>query len=220
MATVITIDGPSGGGKSTVSRMVAAQMGFAYLDTGAMYRAVGLYARNMGTDLDDDDEVQKMLDSVDLSLLPGDGDTRVLLCGDDVSEAIRTAEMGLVASRISALPLVRAKLTELQRAIGARDNIVAEGRDMGTVVFPESRGKFFLMASAEERARRRVEQLAEQGESASHAEILAQIEARDLADSTRALAPLKPASDAVLIDSTSMDVSEVVNFIIDQLAKK
>lgn len=220
MATVITIDGPSGGGKSTVSRMVAAQMGFAYLDTGAMYRAVGLYARNMGTDLDDDDEVEKMLDSVDLSLLPGDGDTRVLLCGDDVSEAIRTAEMGLVASRISALPLVRAKLTELQRAIGARDNIVAEGRDMGTVVFPESRGKFFLMASAEERARRRVEQLAEQGESASHAEILAQIEARDLADSTRALAPLKPASDAVLIDSTSMDVSEVVNFIIDQLAKK
>ncbi len=220
MATVITIDGPSGGGKSTVSRMVAARLGYAYLDTGAMYRAVGLHARNRGTDLDDEAQVQEMLDSAELSLTPVDGDTRVLLCGEDVSEAIRSAEMGLVASRISALPLVRAKLTELQRQIGARGNVVAEGRDMGTVVFPDATGKFFLMASADERAHRRVEQLGEQGETISHAEILAQIEARDLADSTRALAPLKPASDAVMIDSTSMAVSEVVNFIVDQLAKK
>ena len=220
MDTVITIDGPSGGGKSTVSRAVAARLGYAYLDTGAMYRAVGLHARNLATDLDDDQQVQAMLDSVELSLTPGDGDTRVLLCGEDVSETIRTAEMGLVASRVSALPPVRAKLTELQRHIGAQGHIVAEGRDMGTVVFPGAKGKFFLMASAEERAERRVKQLAGKGEIVSHAEILEQIEARDLADSTRALAPLKPAADAVLIDSTSMEATEVVNFIIDQLAKK
>lgn len=220
METVITIDGPSGGGKSTVSRMVAAQLHYAYLDTGAMYRAVGLYAQRLGTDLESPDQVQEMLDSVELSLQPGDGDTRVLLGGEDVSEAIRTADMGLVASRISALPQVRAKLTELQREIGRKGCVVAEGRDMGTVVFPQARHKFFLSASAEERAKRRVLQLAEQGEIVSYADILAQIEERDLADSTRALAPLKPATDAIRIDSSTIPAQEVVRFIVDQLAKK
>ncbi len=220
METVITIDGPSGGGKSTVSRMVAAKLKYAYLDTGAMYRAVGLYAQQCGTDLAEESQVKAMLDTVQLSLMPGNGDTRVMLGDDDVSEAIRTAEMGLVASRISALPLVRAKLTELQREIGQKGCVVAEGRDMGTVVFPQARHKFFLSASAEERAMRREKQLAEQGEVVSYAEILSQIEARDLADSTRALAPLKPADDAVLIDSSKISAQEVVNFIVDQLAKK
>ena len=218
--TVITIDGPSGSGKSTVSRLVAERLDYSYLDTGAMYRAVGLFAWNRNTDLSDDDEVQKMLGLVDLSLQPGDGDTRVLLCGDDVSEAIRTAEMGLVASKISALPLVRAKLTDLQRIIGRRGRVVAEGRDMGTVVFPDAVHKFFLSASAEERAHRREKQLAEKGEIMSYAEILAQIGERDMADSTRACAPLKPAADAKCIDSTKMDVEDVVTFIVDQLAKK
>lgn len=220
METVITIDGPSGSGKSTVSRMVAARMDYAYLDTGAMYRAVGLHARNIGIDLADDGQVQKMLDAVELSLLPGDGDTRVILCGEDVSSAIRTAEMGLVASKISALPLVRAKLTELQRQVGAAGKVVAEGRDMGTVVFPDAVHKFFLVASAEKRAKRRVQQLAEKGEVVSYREILAQIEKRDLADSSRALAPLKPADDAVHIDSSDKDIHGVVTFIMDQLAKK
>ncbi len=220
MDTIITIDGPSGGGKSTVSRMLAAELGYTYLDTGAMYRAVGLQARQQGVDLSNDKQVTAMLAKLDLQLEPGDGDTRVMLSGEDVSVAIRSAEMGMVASAVSALPLVRQKLTEIQQAIGAKGRVVAEGRDMGTVVFPGARHKFFLDATAEERARRRVEQLHEKGEDAVYEEILAQIIKRDHDDSTRDLAPLKPAFDAVLIDSSRINAQEVVNFILDQLAKK
>ncbi len=220
MDTIITIDGPSGGGKSTVSRMLAAELGYTYLDTGAMYRAVGLQARNQGVDLGDDEQVAAMLAGLDLHLEPGNGDTRVLLAGEDVSVAIRSAEMGMVASAVSALPLVRAKLTELQQQIGARGRVVAEGRDMGTVVFPGAKYKYFLDATSEERARRRVDQLHEKGEEASYDDILAQIIKRDHDDSTRALAPLKAAPDAVCIDSSRMNAQEVLNFILDQLAKK
>lgn len=215
--TIITIDGPSGGGKSTVSRMVAAALGYAYLDTGAMYRAVGLQAQRLGVDLADEEQVKAMLADLDLQLEPANGDTRVLLAGEDVSAAIRSAEMGMVASAISALPLVRQKLTQLQQQIGARGRVVAEGRDMGTVVFPQARHKFFLDASPAERARRRVEQLREQGEEASHDAILAQIIKRDHDDSTRAAAPLRPADDAVLVDSSRLNAREVMRFIMGSL---
>jgi cytidylate kinase len=220
MDTIITIDGPSGGGKSTVSRMLAAELGYTYLDTGAMYRAVGLQAKNQGVDLADENQVAAMLAELDLHLEPGNGDTRVVLAGEDVSVAIRSAEMAMVASAVSALPLVRQKLTEIQQQVGAKGRVVAEGRDMGTVVFPQAKHKYFLDASAEERAGRRVKQLHEKGEEAVYEDILAQIIKRDHDDSTRALAPLKPAADAVLIDSSRMNAQEVLNFILDQLAKK
>lgn len=220
MDTIVTIDGTSGGGKSTVSRMLAAELGYTYLDTGAMYRAVGLQAKEQGVDLADDEQVAALLADLDLRLEPGDGDTRVLLAGNDVSEAIRTAEMGMVASAVSALALVRQKLTELQQEMGAQGRLVAEGRDMGTVVFPRARHKFFLDASAEVRARRRLDQLHEKGLAADYDEILAQIRKRDHDDASRALAPLKQADDAVYVDSSEMNAREVLTFILDRLAKK
>ena len=217
---VITIDGPSGSGKSTISRQLAARLHYTYLDTGAMYRAVGLLVSRSGISLDEEEAMEKLLESLDLKLLPGNGDTRVLLGGEDVSSAIRTAEMGMVASRVSALSVVRKKLTELQRTLGLRGAVVAEGRDTGTVVFPEAELKFYLDASLEERARRRSAQLREQGHVVDEKEILAQIKKRDQDDSARSLAPLKAATDAVVIDSSVMTIEEVVNFMLDQLDKK
>ncbi|MFO7605534.1 MAG: (d)CMP kinase [Desulfurivibrionaceae bacterium] len=210
---IVTIDGPSGAGKSTISQRLAARLGYAYLDTGAMYRAVGLKIERTGIDCDDGTVLSRLLDSIDLQLSAVGGETRVILDGQDVSEAIRTPEISMAASRVSALPSVRAKLTSLQRAIGGNGGVVAEGRDMGTVVFPEAAWKFFLDATPEERSRRRVLQLKEQGQQVDEQETLTQIIERDRADSSRALAPLKPASDAVVIDSSRMTIEEVVAFM-------
>ena len=217
---IVTIDGPSGAGKSTISRGLAAKLHFTYLDTGAMYRAVGLALARQGIELANTDALKKCLAGMELTLVPnGDDDVRVELNGEDVSQAIRTPEMGMVASRVSALPLVREKLTALQRQLGEKGSIVAEGRDMGTVVFPKAACKFFLNASAEERARRRQKQLAEKGQSVDYQEILDQISKRDYDDSRRALAPLKPAADAVMVDSSRMDIEAVIAFMVDRIAK-
>lgn len=217
---IVTIDGPSGAGKSTISRGLAAKLHFTYLDTGAMYRAVGLALTRQGIDLDDTPALRQCLETIELTLTPnGDDDVQVLLNGEDVSQAIRTPEMGLVASRVSAHPLVREKLTALQRQLGEKGGLVAEGRDMGTVVFPKAACKFFLNASAEERARRRQKQLAEKGQSVEYQEILDQISKRDYDDSRRALAPLKPAADAILVDSSRMDIQAVIAFMLECIAK-
>lgn len=216
---IVTIDGPSGAGKSTISRGLAAKLHFTYLDTGAMYRAVGLALARKGIELDDTDALKKCLAGIELTLVPnGDDDVRVVVNGEDVSQAIRTPEMGMVASRVSAHPLVREKLTALQRQMGEKGGIVAEGRDMGTVVFPKAACKFFLDASAEERARRRQKQLAEKGQRVDYQEILDQISKRDYDDSRRALAPLKPAPDAILVDSSSMGPEAVIAFMLDCIA--
>ncbi|MCB2184273.1 MAG: (d)CMP kinase [Desulfobulbaceae bacterium] len=214
---IITIDGPSGSGKSTLSRLIASRLGYTYLDTGAMYRAVGFKARKMGIDLDDVQGLEGVLANLDLQLAPGQGDTRVLLDQEDISDAIRTAEMGLVASQVSAQPVVRRKLTQMQQAMGAKGMVVAEGRDTGTVVFPEARHKFYLDATPAERARRRCEQLREKGQQADEEEILQQIIERDDNDSSRTVAPLKAAEDACIIDSSKMTVDQVLVFILEKV---
>ncbi|ADH87332.1 (d)CMP kinase [Desulfurivibrio alkaliphilus] len=212
---VVTIDGPSGAGKSTISRRLAARLDYTYLDTGAMYRAVGLHVRRRAVDAEDAEALEACLEELAIELLPaGDDDVLVLLNGEDVSGIVRSAEMGLVASQISAYPQVRRKLTELQRRLAATGGLVAEGRDMGTVVFPDALHKFYLDAAPEERARRRCEQLRQRGENPEPKEILEQIIKRDHDDASRALAPLRPADDAVIVDSSQMPLEAVVEFML------
>lgn len=218
---IITIDGPSGVGKSTVSRRVAGTMGYTYLDTGAMYRAVGLFLDRLGVAIDHPETLSKSLDRLKLELLPAVdelSDVRVLLNGEDISDIIRTPKAAMTASRVSAIPVVREKLTEMQRFIGAKGNVVAEGRDIGTVVFPEAKHKFFLDAEPEVRAHRRVLQLRERGVEADEAEVLALTLERDKNDRERAISPLKQADDALRIDSTHITIEEVVTKILQKVA--
>lgn len=222
---IVTIDGPSGAGKSTISKLLAAELHYTYLDTGAMYRVVGLQVERSGFDLEAENGREKLvqlLATLEMTLAPGEEgqETRVFLHGEDVSDAIRTPEMAMVASRVSAEPEVRKKLTEMQRAIGQNGAIVAEGRDMGTIVFPEASYKFFLDATPAERAKRRQQQLMEQGQRVEYGELLTQIQKRDRDDSSRALAPLKPAPDAVVIDSSEMNIDEVVSFMLKTVHEK
>jgi cytidylate kinase len=216
---IITIDGPSGSGKSTISRLLAGRLQATYLDTGAMYRAVGLLAKRGAVDLADADAVNHLLADLDLQLRPGATDVQVIVNGEDVSTAIRSAEMGMMASKVSALGPVRQLLTTLQQAMATQQSVVVEGRDMGTVVFPQANHKFFLVASPAERARRRTAQLREQGLAANYEEILAQLQQRDHDDSTRALAPLQAAADAVLIDSSTISIDEVVQLMLTTISK-
>lgn len=214
---IVTIDGPSGSGKSTISRLLAEQLKFTYLDTGAMYRAVGLFAQQEAVDLENQPVLDELLANLDLKLLADGHETQVLLNGQDVSFAIRTAEMGMVASKISAVPAVRKKLTTLQKQLGEAGGIVAEGRDMGTVVFPEANHKFYLSATPEERAQRRTNQLEEQGMPADYDKILMQIKKRDHDDSSRSIAPLKPAADALIVDSSEMTINQVTTFMLNKV---
>jgi cytidylate kinase len=216
---IITIDGPAGVGKSTISKMIAAAKGFIYLDTGAMYRGAGFFLEQQGVDIRDEEAVSKTLDLLDLQLVAAiddQADVGVIVNGKDVSTFIRSPEMAMVASRVSAVFAVRHKLTQLQRDCGVQGGIVAEGRDMGTVVFPDAASKFFLDAQPEERARRRVEQMHNQGSNADFDEILAMIMERDKNDSEREIAPLKKATDALLIDTTRMTIAEVVKVILQK----
>ena len=220
---IITIDGPSGVGKSSVSRKVAAATGFTYLDTGAMYRGVGLYLLQQGVGLDDTEVIAKKLAGLELKLLPAadeESDVGVLINGENVSDAIRTPEMAMVASKVSAVPVVREILTQIQRSYGDKGNIVAEGRDTGTVVFPRAAYKFFLDAQPEERAKRRVLQLRLRGVEADFKQILTMTLERDKNDSTRPIAPLKKAQDAVAIDTTAITAQQVVDEILQIIESK
>jgi len=208
--TVVAVDGPVGSGKSTVARRVAARLGYVYLDTGAMYRAVGLVATEAGVALDDEDALVSLARSAGLRF---DGDGRLFAGGRDVSAAIRTLEMGAAASRVSALPGVRRLLVEEQRRLAGDTDIVMEGRDIGTNVFPDAAVKVFLTARPEVRAARRAAQLRATGDDIDDAQVLAALLERDRRDSTRAVAPLRKATDAVELDTSAMTLDEVVEAV-------
>ncbi len=210
---IVTIDGPAGVGKSTVSRGVADRIGFTYLDTGAMYRAVAYHCVLNHIDADIREDVASSLDDINILLKPprkDNDDVCVYLNDREIGKYIRTPEIGALASKVSAYKDVRQMLTQMQQKLGASGRIVAEGRDTGTVVFPGAAWKFYLDASPETRAKRRADQLREKGEQVNEQELLALIIKRDKADSQRALAPLKPASDAQIIDSSLLSAVEVI----------
>ena len=206
----IAIDGPSGAGKSTIAKRLAATLGYVYVDTGAMYRAVGLAMLQKGVDTSDTAAVIAALSDVDVSIAYVDGAQRVLLCGEDVSDKIRTPEVSMAASATSAIPEVRAFLFETQQKLARENNVIMDGRDIGTVVLPNAKVKIFLSASAEDRARRRFDELKEKGMDVSFEDVLEDMKQRDYNDSHRAVAPLKPAADAVSVDTTGNTLEESV----------
>lgn len=201
----IAIDGPAGAGKSTIAKMVSAEMGYIYVDTGAMYRAVALYLTENNIP---DEEIEKYIGGADVSLKFINGAQRVYLGDRDVSELIRTPEMSMAASRTSAIPAVRARLFDLQQKLARENNIIMDGRDIGTVVLPNADVKIFLTASAEERAKRRHKELSVKPDCPSYEEILKDIIQRDYNDMNRETAPLKQAEDAVLVDTTELTLEQ------------
>ncbi len=207
---VIAIDGPSGAGKSTAARLLAARLGYTYIDTGAMYRAVGWKARRDGVDPGDEAALARLCERIDVTIRHDSAGQRVLVNGTDVTSEIRTPEMGMMASAVSRSPAVRACLLTLQRKLGAQGGVVMDGRDIGTVVFPDADKKFYLDASVEERGRRRYRELAAKGMEVDLAGITEDIRTRDLQDSSREHAPLRKAPDARYVDSSQMKIEDVV----------
>jgi cytidylate kinase len=216
---IIAIDGPSGSGKSTLARLLSERLGYLYLDTGAMYRAAALGARRAGIDINDNQALAKFCSELDIRFTAEKGEVKTLLKEEDVSEAIREPEMGMLASAISTKASVRDKMVELQRRMGDKGGVVLEGRDIGTVVFPRADLKFYLDASLGERAKRRYKELREKGKKVELQEVLREIKERNHKDSSRDLAPLKKADEAIVIDSTNKGIQEVLGemlgYIID-----
>lgn len=208
--TAVAIDGPAGAGKSTIARAVAKALGFVYVDTGALYRAIGYYAVQQGVSPADEPGVTGLLPQVHLDLCYTDGEQRILLGGADVSEQIRTPQMGMAASQVSAMPAVRAFLLEQQRELARRHSVVMDGRDIGTVVLPKAQVKIFLTASPEERARRRYEEHLVKGLQVEYEQIFSEVKQRDYNDSHRAIAPLRQAEDALLVDTTGNSLEESI----------
>ncbi|MEE5993571.1 MAG: (d)CMP kinase [Oscillospiraceae bacterium] len=212
MKTVnIAIDGPSGAGKSSISKAVARELGFIHVDTGAMYRAIGLFA--IRSECFDAERIADKIEQVDVELKFIGGSQRVMLCGEDVTDYIRSPEVSMAASKVSAVPEVRAHLLDLQKKIANENNIIMDGRDIGSVVLPHADLKIFLTASAEERASRRYLELQEKPDCPTYEEVLNDIKQRDYNDMHRSIAPLKQAEDAVLVDSSRMGFNEVVEKI-------
>lgn len=217
---IIAIDGPSGVGKSTLSRRLAHRLGYVNIDTGAMYRSVALAALRAGIAMNDAVGLEKLCADLEIGFARRDGDERVLLNGEDVSEAIRTPEVSLLSSQVSAVPAVRQAMLRQQRRMGEGGGVVLEGRDIGTVVFPAAEVKFFLAATAQERGRRRYLELKAKGLEVDFEQTVAEVEARDAADSNRRHAPLRQAEDAVLIDTTQLDIDQVLDRMLAVIAER
>ena len=210
----VAIDGPAGAGKSTLARRLAAEMGYIYVDTGAMYRAIGLYALRAGKDPKDNAAVNALLPQIELRLASIAGEQHIYLKDEDVSTAIRTEAAGMDASRVSALPGVRQALLDLQRGFARLPGLVADGRDMGTTIFPQAALKVYLTAGAAQRAERRHKQLISKGIPANINSLRADLEARDARDQSRTASPLKPAQDALLLDNSQLTVEESVDQVL------
>lgn len=221
-APVIAIDGPSGSGKGTVAGCIAQRLGWALLDSGALYRLLALTARNHGVDLSNEESLKVLAAHLDVQFVAAcaDFDQRIILEGEEVTNAIRNEQIGASASVVAALPAVREALLERQRAFSEMPGLVADGRDMGTVVFPDAALKIYLTASAEERARRRYLQLKAKGDDVNLASLLDEIRLRDERDTQRAVAPLKPADDAIVLDSTEMSIEQVIERILSEVADR
>ena len=217
---IVAIDGPSGAGKSTLAKRIAKDLRFTYLDTGAIYRALALKILRRGVDLNDTAALSAIVNDTDIDLRESNGQLQVFLDREDVSASIRTPEVSQMASKASALALVRRRLLDLQRALGRRGNVVAEGRDIGTVVFPEAQVKIYLDASIEERARRRCDELRAAGREVSLTETINEMEERDRRDSERDIAPLRKAVDAVAVDSSGLTADGVAEKVLQLIKSK
>lgn len=216
----VAIDGPAGAGKSTVARAAAQKLGYIYVDTGALYRAVGVYCLRKGIETTDAQNVGAILSEITVELRFIDGVQHVFLNGDDVSIEIRLPEASMAASNVSAIPSVRAFLFDLQRDIAAKNNCIMDGRDIGTVVLPNAQVKIFLTADDTERAMRRYKELQEKGSTVTYQEVLDDLRVRDYNDSHREIAPLKPAEDSVIVNTTNYSLEESINKIVETVEEK
>ena len=211
----IAIDGPAGAGKSTIARKVAEKLSFIYVDTGAMYRSMALYFLRNGISSEEEEKIAAACPDIDVSISYQNGEQQVILNGENVNGLIRTEEVSMMTSNTSKYPVVREKLLSLQRGLAEKENVIMDGRDIGTCVLPGADVKIYLTASVETRAKRRYDELKEKGEDCNLEEIAHDIEERDHRDMTREIAPLKQAEDAVLVDSSHMTIEEVVKAIVD-----
>lgn len=219
----IAIDGPGGAGKSTISKAVAKRLGIIYVDTGALYRTVGYYARENGLSVEDtrvSDKISPLLPDISIEIKYVDGTQHVILNGEDLGDKIRQPDISMYASAVSSVPCVRAFLLAAQKDLAAKNSVIMDGRDIGTVILPDAEVKIFLTASSEARAMRRYKELLEKGVEAKFEDVLAELVERDTADSTRAAAPLKPADDAVTFDNSEYSFEESVEYIINLVKEK
>ena len=220
MGTIITVDGPSGAGKGTLCYALAEKLGYVLLDSGAIYRVTALAALQRKTDLTNESALAELARHLDIQFIPQNGEVNILLAGMNVSHLIRTQEVADAASKVAVFPEVRSALLQLQQDFVKNDGLIADGRDMGTVVFPNAQVKLFLDASAEERAKRRYKQLQNKGINGNFERILAEIKERDFRDRNREVAPLKPADDALLLDSTTLSIGEVIDQALAYIQEK